>query len=327
MFTLILVLLCSFSQWLELTTTHFQVQNTPSFTSSENAERWTIHSPNPRMLPLKYFWNISPLSILVAVSLSQDTLTPSLDHDFPADLSATAAPTSNARIILSIPSAESSQFLTSQSRAPRNWPCPFPPLAPAATILFFPFQLCPLPWLLQRLPCCLLAASSHCSEVLPTLPHTQIDWWLVSVFLWQHMPFFHYVTGLALLLVWEFLEVKDQACSFQCLAHSKMTTHASTILSTSQTLTHLILMTLYAAAAKSRQSCPTLCDPIDSSPPGSHPWDSPGKNTGVGCHFLLQCMKVKRESEVAQSCPALHDPTDCSLPGSSVHGISLLCPW
>ena len=51
------------------------------------------------------------------------------------------------------------------------------------------------------------------------------------------------------------------------------------------------------------------------------PWDSPGKNTGVGCHFLLQCMKVKSESEVAQSCPTLHDPMDCSLPGSSVHGI------
>ena len=75
-----------------------------------------------------------------------------------------------------------------------------------------------------------------------------------------------------------------------------------------------------AAAAKSLQSCPTLCDPIDSSPPGSRPWDSPGKNTGVGCHFLLQCMKVKRESEVAQSCPTLSDPMVWSLPGSSVHG-------
>ena len=52
-----------------------------------------------------------------------------------------------------------------------------------------------------------------------------------------------------------------------------------------------------------------------------HPWDSPGKNTGVGCHFLLQCMKVKSESEVTQSCPTLSDPMDCSLPGSSVHGI------
>ena len=51
------------------------------------------------------------------------------------------------------------------------------------------------------------------------------------------------------------------------------------------------------------------------------PWDSPGKNTGVGCHFLLQCRKVKSESEVAQSCPTLCDPMDCSLPGSSVHGI------
>ena len=51
------------------------------------------------------------------------------------------------------------------------------------------------------------------------------------------------------------------------------------------------------------------------------PWDSPGKNTEVGCHFLLQCMKVKSESEVAQSCPTLSDPMDCSLPGSSIHGI------
>ena len=52
-----------------------------------------------------------------------------------------------------------------------------------------------------------------------------------------------------------------------------------------------------------------------------HPWDSPGKNTGVGCHFLLQCMKVKSEREVAQSCPTLHDPMGCSLPGSSIHGV------
>ena len=75
------------------------------------------------------------------------------------------------------------------------------------------------------------------------------------------------------------------------------------------------------AAAKLHQSCPTLWDPIDGSPPGSHPWDSPGKNTGVGCHFLLQCMKVKSEREVSQSCPTLRDPMDCSLPGSSVRGI------
>ena len=66
-----------------------------------------------------------------------------------------------------------------------------------------------------------------------------------------------------------------------------------------------------------------LCvDPIDGSPPGSpHPWDSPGKNTGVDCHFLLQCMKVKSESEVTQSCSTLSDPKDCSPPGSSIHGI------
>ena len=52
-----------------------------------------------------------------------------------------------------------------------------------------------------------------------------------------------------------------------------------------------------------------------------HPWDSSGKNTGVGCHFLLQCMKVKCESEVAQSCLTLSHPMDCSPPGSSAHGI------
>ena len=52
-----------------------------------------------------------------------------------------------------------------------------------------------------------------------------------------------------------------------------------------------------------------------------HPWDSPGKNTGVGYHFLLQRMKVKSESEVTQPSPTPRDPTDCSLPGSSVHGI------
>ena len=51
------------------------------------------------------------------------------------------------------------------------------------------------------------------------------------------------------------------------------------------------------------------------------PWDSPGKNTGVGCHFLLQCMKVKSESEDAQSCLTLSDPVDCSPPGSFIHGI------
>ena len=74
------------------------------------------------------------------------------------------------------------------------------------------------------------------------------------------------------------------------------------------------------AAAKSLQSCPTLCDPIDGSPP-SFPVPGILQNTGVGCHFLLQCMKVKSENEVTQLCPTLRHPMDCSLPGSSVHGI------
>ena len=51
------------------------------------------------------------------------------------------------------------------------------------------------------------------------------------------------------------------------------------------------------------------------------PWDSLGKNTGVGCHFLLQCLKLKSESEVAQSCPTLSDPMNCSPPGSFIHGV------
>ena len=120
-----------------------------------------------------------------------------------------------------------------------------------------------------------------------------------------------------------------------------------------------------AAAAKSLQSCPTLCNPRDGSPQGSPvpgilqarilewvaipfsnawkwsrsvvsdshrphglqptrllcPWDFPGKSNGVGCHFLLQCMKVKSERKVAQSCPTSSDPKDCSLLGSSTHAI------
>ena len=64
-----------------------------------------------------------------------------------------------------------------------------------------------------------------------------------------------------------------------------------------------------------------LTDPIDQPTRLLHPWDSPGKNIGVGGHFLLQGMKVKIESEVAQSCPTLCDPMDCSLPGSSIHGV------
>ena len=76
-----------------------------------------------------------------------------------------------------------------------------------------------------------------------------------------------------------------------------------------------------AAAAKSLKSCPTLRNPIDRSPPGSPVPGILQARTLVGCHFLLQCMKVKSGSEVAQPCPTLHDPMDCSPPGSSVHGI------
>ena len=83
-----------------------------------------------------------------------------------------------------------------------------------------------------------------------------------------------------------------------------------------------------AAAAKSLQSCP---DPVRShrwQPTRLPcPWDSPGKNTGVGCHFLLQCIRVKTESEVAQLCPPLRDPMDCSPPGFSVHGFSRQEYW
>ena len=77
----------------------------------------------------------------------------------------------------------------------------------------------------------------------------------------------------------------------------------------------ILLVTSAAATAKSLQSCPTLCDRIDGSPTGS------GKNTGVGCHFGLQWMKVKSESEVTQLCLTLSDPMDCSPPGSPVPGI------
>ena len=85
-----------------------------------------------------------------------------------------------------------------------------------------------------------------------------------------------------------------------------------------------LLIGIAAAAAKSLQSCPTLYDPIDWTMQPTRlprPWDSPGKNTGVGCHFLLQYMKVKSKNEVAQSCPTLCNPMDCSLPGFSIHGI------
>ena len=76
-----------------------------------------------------------------------------------------------------------------------------------------------------------------------------------------------------------------------------------------------------AAAAKLLQSCPTLRPQRWQPTRLPCPQDSPGKNTGVGCHFLLQCMKVKNERELAQLYPTLRNPMDCSPPGFSVRGI------
>ena len=76
-----------------------------------------------------------------------------------------------------------------------------------------------------------------------------------------------------------------------------------------------------AAAAKLLQSCPTLCHPRDGSPPGSPSLGFSRQARWMGCHFLLQGMKVKNESEVTQSCPTPSNPMDCRLPGSSIHGI------
>ena len=80
----------------------------------------------------------------------------------------------------------------------------------------------------------------------------------------------------------------------------------------------IIILVLLLSRFSRVQLCVT---PETAAHQAPRPWDSPGKNTGVGCHFLPQCMKVKSESEVAQSCPTVHDPIDCSLPGSPVRGI------
>ena len=78
----------------------------------------------------------------------------------------------------------------------------------------------------------------------------------------------------------------------------------------------------YLLLLLSHISCVRLCaTPQTAAHQAPRPWDSPGKITGVGCHFLLQCMKVKSESEVAQSDLTLSNPMDCSPPGSSIHGI------
>ena len=80
----------------------------------------------------------------------------------------------------------------------------------------------------------------------------------------------------------------------------------------------LLLLLLLSHVSRVR-----LCvTPQTAAHQAARPWDSPGKNTGVGCHFLFQCMKVKSESEVTQSCSTLRSPIDCSLQGFSIHGIS-----
>ena len=83
----------------------------------------------------------------------------------------------------------------------------------------------------------------------------------------------------------------------------------------------VIVFIFLTAAAKSLQLCLTVRPHRQQPTRLPCPWDSPGKNTGVGCHFLLQGAKVKSEREVAQSCPTLSDPMDCSPQGSSVYGV------
>ena len=90
---------------------------------------------------------------------------------------------------------------------------------------------------------------------------------------------------------------------------------------TKATCSHLYKMCAAAAAAVASVVSDSVWPHRRQPTRLPRPWDSPGKNTGVGCHFLLQCMKVKSQSEVTQSCPTLSDPMDCSLPGSSIHGI------
>ena len=80
----------------------------------------------------------------------------------------------------------------------------------------------------------------------------------------------------------------------------------------------LLLLLLLLSRFSHVRPCAT---PETAAHQAPHPWDSPGKNTGVGCHFVLQCMKMKSESEVTQSCLPPSDPMDCSPPGSSIHGI------
>ena len=94
-------------------------------------------------------------------------------------------------------------------------------------------------------------------------------------------------------------------------------------ISHSQTFLHLLFaLVTYRLLLLGRFSRVQLCaTPETAAHQAPRPWDSQGKNIGVGCQFLLQCMKVESESEVTQSSPTLSDPMDCSLPGSSDHEI------
>ena len=113
--------------------------------------------------------------------------------------------------------------------------------------------------------------------------------------------------------------------SMDCAAHGRRVRHDWA------TSTHFSMTrTTWEAPLTVRRCCYCYIASVVSDPVRPHrrqptrlprPWDSPGKNTGVGCHFLHQCMKVNSESEVAQPCPTLSDPMDCSLPGSSTHEI------
>ena len=127
--------------------------------------------------------------------------------------------------------------------------------------------------------------------------------------------FFNLVYAFFFFLVYNFYHANNwrfylfKALHFSCSLYSLLTYSAA------------------AAAAKSLQSCPTVRPHRQQPTRLPRPWDSPGKNTGVGCHFLLQRMKMKSENEVAQLCSTLSNPMDCSLPIASVHWIFQARDW
>ena len=142
------------------------------------------------------------------------------------------------------------------------------------------------------------------------------------------LPFRWNIDLLSIELSWKTLKViifpPSVMLKLKC-AHLQKTFHITYVKLSYQALTFCLLFKSdslsAAAAAKLLQSCPTLCDPIDGGPPGSPSLGFSRQEHWSGLHFLLQCMKVKSESEVAQLCPTLSDPMDCIPPGSSVYGI------